>query len=133
MYEIRPSGSGFASIGEVLLLLSLIGLFCIVAAIVFVVKCFVRYASHASLWIALAVCLVLAIIGGLLAMSVSQAFLALPYIGFGVLLVTCFCVDLKNKDLLMRENVNLIDEVLHSSWWGQDDKPLELENEQLAA
>ena len=132
MYEIRRS-SGASSLVEFGLLLCLIGLFVLVVTIVYVVKTFVKYYTHKSLWIALAVCVVLSVIGGLLAMAVSQAFLALPYIGVAVLLITCFAVDLKNRDTLMRENVNLIDEVLHKPWWGSEDKPLELDNEQLAA
>ncbi len=132
MYEIRRS-SGASSLVEFGLLLCLIGLFVLVVTIVYVVKTFVKYhKDHKSLWVVLAVFLVLCIIGGVLAMAVSQAFLALPYIGVAVLLITCFAVDLKNRDTLMRENVNLIDEVLHKSWWAED-KPLELDNEQLAA
>src|SRR6266567_2514033 len=132
MYELRRS-SGASSLVEFGLLLCLIGLFVLVVTIVYVVKTFVKYYTHKSLWIALAVCVVLSVIGGLLAMALSQAFLTLPYIGVAVLLITCFAVDLKNRDTLMRENVNLIDEVLHKPWWGSEDKPLELDNEQLAA
>src|SRR6266568_361930 len=119
MYEIRRS-SGASSLVEFGLLLCLIGLFVLVVTIVYVVKTFVKYYTHKSLWIALAVFLVLCVIGGLLAIVVSQAFLALPYIGVAVLLIACFAVDLKNRDTLMRENVNLIDSVLHSSWLGSD-------------
>ncbi len=132
MYELRRSSFG-GSLVEILLVLILIGLFVLVVTVVYVVKTFVKYHKHKSLWIALAVCVVLSVIGGLLAMTVSQAFLALPYIGVAELLIACFAVDLKNRDTLMRENVNLIDEVLHKPWWGSEDKPLELDNEQLAA
>ncbi len=132
MYEIRRS-SGASSLVEFGLLLCLIGLFVLVVTIVYVVKTFVKYYTHKSLWIALAVFLVLCVIGGLLAIAVSQAFLALPYIGVAVLLITCFAVDLKNRDTLMRENVNLIDSVLHSSWLGSDTPRQEEELEQLAA
>ncbi len=132
MYELRRSSFG-GSLVEILLELILIGLFVLVVTVVYVVKTFVKYHKHKSLWIALAVCVVLSVIGGLLAVTVSQAFLALPYIGVAELLIACFAVDLKNRDTLMRENVNLIDEVLHKPWWGSEDKPLELDNEQLAA
>ncbi len=132
MYELRRSSFG-GSLVEILLVLILIGLFVLVVTVVYVVKTFVKYHKHKSLWIALAVCVVLSVIGGLLAVTVSQAFLALPYIGVAELLIACFAVDLKNRDTLMRENVNLIDEVLHKPWWGSEDKPLELDNEQLAA
>lgn len=132
MYEIRRSSFG-SSLIEIVLLLMVIGFFLLVVTVVYVVKIFVKYHTHKSLWIAFTVCLVLCVIGGLLAVAVYQAFLALAYIGVAVLLITCFAVDLKNRDTLMRENVNLIDEVLHSSWWASEDKPLELEHEQLAA
>ena len=132
MYELRRSSFG-GSLVEIVLVLILIGLFVLVVTVVYVVKTFVKYYTHKSLWIALAVFLVLCVIGGLLAIAVSQAFVALPYIGAVELLIVCFAVDLKNRDTLMRENVNLIDEVLHKPWWGSEDKPLELDNEQLAA
>ncbi len=133
-YEIRPSHSGASGIVEIVLLLCLISLFLLVVAVVFVVKTFVRYSNHVSLWLSLAICLVLSIIGGVLAAKVNQGFLALPYIGVAVLLITCYVVHLKNADTLMRENVNLIDEVLRKPWeWASDTKTVELEREQLAA
>ncbi len=134
MYEIRRSSSFGSSLVEIVLLLAVIGLFVLVVTIVYVVKTFVKYHTHKSLWIALAVCVVLSLIGALLAASLNQAgWLALAYSGVVALLITCFAVDLKNRDTLMRENVNLIDEVLHKSWWGSHNKPSELEEEQLAA
>ncbi len=133
MYELRRSSFG-GSLIEIVLMLMLIGLFVLVVTVVYVVKTFVKYYTHKSLWIALAVFLVLCVIGVLLAIAVSQAFLVLPYIGVAVLLITCFAVDLKNRDTLMRENVNLIDSVLHSSWLGSEDTPLmESQQKQVAA
>ena len=133
MYEIRRS-SGASSLVEFGLLLCLIGLFVMVVTVVYVVKTFVKYYTHKSLWIALAVCVALSVIGGLLAMAASQAFLVLPYIGAAVLLITCFAVDLKNRDTLLRENVNLIDSVLRRPWWGSEDTPLmESQQKQVAA
>lgn len=136
-YEIKPSNSGattiMAPIVQVVLLLILIGVFLVVVATVFTIKTFVRYYNHASLWIALAFCLVLCITGGLLNKLMQfDGSPLLSGIGIAVLLITCYTVDLKNRDTLMRENVNLIDEVLHKSWWGSEDTPLEQENE-LAA
>jgi Na+/proline symporter len=133
MYEIRRSSFG-SSLVEIVLLLAAIGFFLLVVTVVYVVKTFVKYHTHKSLWIALAVCLAFCVIGGLLAVAVYQAFLALAYIGVAVLLITCFAVDLKNRDTLMRENVNLIDQVLRSSWWGSEDTPRsEQEIEPIAA
>src|SRR6266699_2522249 len=104
MYELKRSspGSGFV---ELALLLILISAFVTVVTVIYVVRTFVKYSTHMSLWIALAVSVGLTL-----------------------------CVDLKNRDTLMRENINLIDEVLHKPWWGSEDKPLqEQEIEQVAA
>lgn len=133
-YEIRQTGGGASSIIEIVLLLALLSFFLMVVAVLYIVRCFVKYhKEHKSLWIALAVCLVLAAIGGLLAWLVNGAFLALVYVGVAVLLITCFVVDLKNRDLLQPEKTNLVERVLHSSWWANENTPLETEREQLAA
>jgi len=133
MYEIRQIGWG-SSLVEIALFLMLVSFFVMVVTVVFVVKTFVRYYNHASLWISLAVCIVCCI-GAAVVHKLTQfdGSGVLAGIGITVLLITCLVVDLKNRDTLMRENVNLIDEVLHSSWWGGDAKPVELEDEQIAA
>lgn len=129
-------GSDLAGgLAAIMIFLCILAVFITVVCTVFVVRTFVKYGKeHMSLWIALAICLVLAVLGGLLATTVSQGFLALPYIGVAVLLVTCLVVDLKNRDTLMRENVNLIDEVLRKPWeWGSETPLQETEQEQIAA
>ncbi len=117
------------------ILLILLVAFAIVVSVVFVVQTFVKYPkSRKTLWIALAVCIALCIGAGLVfKLTASGGSFALVGIGIAVLLITCLAVDLKNRDTLMRENVNIVDEVLHASWWGSEDKPLESENEQVAA
>src|SRR5258708_2221211 len=117
------------------ILLILLVAFAIVVSVVFVVQTFVKYPkSRKTLWIALAVCIALCIGAGLVfKLTASGGSFALVGIGIAVLLITCLAVDLKNRDTLMRENVNIVDEVLHASWWGSEDKPLETENEQVAA
>ncbi len=124
-------GAGIAVLGLVLVLLTA---FLVVKAVVFVVKTFVKYHKR-SLWIALGVC-----VGSFIASAVwykLTAFdgsFALGGIGIVVLLLTCLVVDLKNRDTLMRENVNLIDSVLHTSWFGSEDTPRQEEElEQIAA
>src|SRR5258708_38689186 len=129
-------GSGIAMLGVYLgIFLLLLAAFLIVVAVVFVVRTFVKYpAKRKTLWIALAVCIASCIGAGLVyKLTASGGSISLVGIGIAVLLITCLAVDLKNRDTLMRENVNLVDEVLDSSWWGSEDKPLETENEQVAA
>ncbi len=133
MYEIRRS-SGASTLVEIVLMICLIGLFLLIVAVCFIVKTFLHYYKHKALWITGAVFLILSVIGGVLAVQVNQAWVVLCYVGFAVLLITCKAVDMRNRDTLMRENVNLIDSVLHSSWLGSEDTPLqEQELEQLAA
>lgn len=133
MYEIRQS-SGASPLVEVVLMLSLLGLFLMIVAAVFVAKTFLQYYNHRSLWIALVVCVCLSVIGGVLAVKVNQAWVALCYVGFAVLLITCKAVDMRNRDTLMQEKTGLIDQVLHQSWWGSEDTPQqEQELEPVAA
>lgn len=136
-YQRDPFGDSAGSIlvllVEIALVLIVIGIFLIVATVVFVVTTFVEHGKHKSLWIALAVCAVLCVAGGLL-YSVYQPCLALVFVGIAELLITCLVVKLKNRDTLMRENINLIDEVLHTPWWGSEDKPRQEKNyEPIAA
>ena len=134
MYELRRSSFG-GSLIEMVLLLAVISFFVMVVTVVYVVKTFVKYHTHKSLWIALAVCIACCIGAGLVYNLMQfDGSPALAGVGIAVLLTSCFAVDLKNRDTLMRENVNLIDEVLRKPWeWGSD-KPLqETEQEQLAA
>src|SRR5436309_13833297 len=122
MYEMRQVGWG-SSLVEIALFLMLVSLFVIVVTVVFVVKTFVRYSKHASLWIALAVCIVCCLAAAVVyELTQFNGSGVLAGIGIVVLLITCLVVDLKNRDTLMRENVNLIDQVLHSTWWGSEDK-----------
>ena len=134
MYEIKRSspGSGFV---ELALLLILISAFVTIVTVIYVVRNFVKYSTHMSLWIALAVCVACSIVAGLVyKLTAFDGSFALCGLGVAELLITTLCVDLKNRDTLMRENVSLIDEVLHKPWWGSEDKPLqEQEIEPVAA
>ncbi|SRR6266487_4718754 len=135
MYEHRHSSPG-SGLVELSLLLILISAFVTVVTVIYVVRTFVKYSSHMSLWIALAVWIASCFLAGLVySISRFDGSPALAGIGIVVLLITCLVVDLKNRDTLMRENVNLVDEVLRAPWqWGSEDKPLqETEQEQLAA
>src|SRR6266487_850249 len=135
MYELRRSSPG-SGLVELALLLLLISAFVTCMAVFFVCRCFVKYSEQRKkLYIALACCIGCAIASGLLYKATGfQGSPALASIGVAVLLITCLVVELKYRDTLLRENVNLIDEVLHKPWWGSEDKPLqEQEIESVAA
>jgi len=136
MYEIRRSSSFGSSLVEIVLFLALLGAFLTCMAVFFVCRCFVKYPQQRrKLWVALACCIGCALASGLLYKTTGfEGAPSLAGIGIAVLLITCLIVELKNRDTLMRENVNLIDEVLHKPWWGSENKPLqEQEVEQVAA
>ena len=127
MYYRRDDfGSDFGGglVGFVLFL-SLLGAFLMVVAVVFVVRTFVKYPQERKkLWIALAICVTSCVAAGVVyKLTEFEASPALAGIGIAVLLIICLVVDLKNRDTLLRENVNLIDEVIHKPWWGSEDTP----------
>lgn len=121
MYHRETLGS---LIVEILLVCTLISLFLLVKAVVFVVTTFIRYHQHKALWIALTIFGILSGIGALLGVLVAQQWFALIDSGAAVLLITCAVINIRNRDTFMRENINLMDEVLHSSWWGSEDEPI---------
>ena len=135
MYELRRSSFG-SSLIEIVLVLVLISAFLTCVAVFYVVRTFVKYPEQRKpLWIALAVCVALSICALLVyKLTAFDGSFALCGLGVAELLITTLVVDLKNRDTLMRENVSLIDEVLHKPWWGSEDKPLqEQEIESVAA
>src|SRR5438105_2337470 len=112
MYELRRSSPG-SGLVELALLLILISAFVTVVTVIYVVRTFVKYSNHMSLWIALAVCVALNLCALLVyKLTLFDGSFVLSGLGVAVLLITTLCVDLKNRDTLMRENVSLIDEVL---------------------
>jgi len=134
----RHRGSSQDFYGELLglaLVLMLIVAFCIVKAVVLVVRTFGRYYRHSrSLWIALAGFLASPIVaGGIYYLTDFDGAFALVGIAFVGLLLTCLVTTLKNRDTFLRQNVKLIDEVLHSNWFSEDTPKVELEREQIAA
>jgi len=116
------------------LVLFLIAAYLTLKTTLFVIRTFVRYYDHRSLWISLAVCILLTAAGLRLASQGSPSLLVLLFVGVTILLVTCLVVDLRNRDTFLRENVHLIDEVLHSNWFASEDTPQkERVHEQIAA
>lgn len=120
---------------HIILVLALVAAFVVVTLSVFIVLTFVRYGKQQAkaLWISLGVCIALCTIGVVLTKLLSiGAFLALVPVGIAVLLIACLVVWLKESSTLLPERVNIIDRVLHSSWWDFEDKALQ-KDEQLAA
>lgn len=133
MYNRHQDAYGGELLG-LALVLCLIMAFLVFKGTVFVIKTFVKYYDHTSLWIALAVCVVLSVVGILLGTHVSQSYSFLPVVGVAVLLLTCLVVDLRNRDTFLRENVNLVNEVLHASWLHPEvSSRKEFADEQVAA
>src|SRR5690348_15659595 len=123
MYYFRDTGGDLLALA-ITLMLALI--FLTVRACVFVAKTFLTYYQHKALWIALAVCVVLTTCGVLLSLYVNQAYEALAYIGFAVLLITCKAVEMRNSDTLMPEKSNgFVNSTLHRSWFASEDDPVE--------
>ncbi len=120
---------------EILLVLALIAAFVVVTISVFVCWTYVRYYKQKVLWIALGVCIALAVAGVVLykLFSIGAFLLVLP-VGIAVLVITCLVVQLRSSTTLMRENVSLTHEILHSNWFRLGDSPRQdVEDEQLAA
>ncbi len=135
MYELRRSSPG-AGLVELALVLLLISAFVTCMAVFFVVRTFVKYeAQRKKLYVALTCCVGCAIASGLLYKATGfQGSPVLAAAGIAELLISCLIVELKHRETLLRENVNIIDEVLHKPWWGSEDKPLqEQEIEPVAA
>ena len=134
-YRHRGSSGVYAELALLAVVLMLIAAFFIVKAVVLVVRTFARYYRHTrSLWIALAVLLSSPIVaGGVYYLTDFSGSFALVGIALIVLLITCFVTTLKNRDTFLRQNVKLIDEVLHSNWFSEDTPKVELEREQIAA
>ena len=134
MYSHRDFSSYGGDLLGLALVLVLIAAFLMVKVTLFVIRTFVKYYDRRSLWIALAACVVLSLVGIFLATQRSPSSLLLLFVGAAILLITCLVVDLRNRDTFLRENVSLVHEVLHSSWFGSEDTPQkELADEQFAA
>ncbi len=134
-YRHQDSSSVYGELAVIALVLLLILAFLIVKAVVLIVRTFIRYNRHTrSLWIALALFLASPLVSGVLYyLTDFDGSFALVGIALVVLLITCLAVTLKNRDTLLRQNVNLIDEVLHASWFGSDTPKVVAEYEQIAA
>jgi len=135
MYEIKRS-SGFGSLVEVVLFLTAIAFFLMVVTTILVVRTFVKYhTSHKSLWLALAGCVGSCFAAGLVyKLTQFQGSFSIVALGIVWLLLNCLIVELKERETLMRPNIDLMDEVLRKPWdWGSETPLQETEQDQLAA
>ncbi len=117
------------------IVLMVIAIFVTIKAIVFVCVTYAKYPQgRKTILIALAICVASCMAGYLLYNQLPVVCFALVAFGCIQLLITCSVVELSNRDTLLRENVSLIDSVLHSSWLGSEDTPRQEEElEQIAA
>jgi hypothetical protein len=105
------------------LVVLLIVVFVAVKMTLFVIRTFAKYSDHTSLWIALAVCGVLLVVGLLLGTQISPFYCILPVCGITLLLMTCCVISLRNRDTFLRERVSLLNSILRQSWWSSEDTP----------
>jgi len=134
MYDRDSFGDAFGGgMGAIAVVAVVVSVYITIRCVLFVIRIFLKYHDHTSLWISLAVCVALWVVGIVLSTQVDQSFSLLLIIGIAQLLITCLVVDLKNRNTLLRENVNLIDSILKSSWFSEDTPRQEEELEQIAA
>jgi len=134
MYDRDSFGDAFGGgMGAIAVVAVVVSVYITIRCVLFVIRIFLKYHDHTSLWISLAVCVALWVVGIVLSTQVDQSFSLLLIIGIAQLLITCLVVDLKNRNTLLRANVNLIDSILKSSWFSEDTPRQEEELEQIAA
>ncbi len=128
---------GGAAAGSLMLFAIIVLVFVMVKLAIFIITTFVRYFDQekkvllTSLVVFGALSIVSLVLYALLRADWCGSFV---YLGFTQLLITCFVVDLRNRDTLMRPKVNFLNEALNRPWWGSEDKPLqEQEIEPVAA
>src|SRR6266699_2061416 len=134
----RSDNSGSGGTANLVILVIIICAICcylLFRATLFIIRTFVAYPKKKSLWISLGAFVVSCIGATLLYLKFgSESYFALCYVGFGGLLVTCFVIDLKNRNTLQADQPGLMQSVLNGkSWWGSDESVTELKDEQLAA
>lgn len=121
MYHERSNDWGFGSAFALVIALGLLVAFLTVKATLLIIHTLVRYPKKRILWVFLAVfvgSLVVALLLGY--WFKSAAFLSLGAVGFVVLTLTCYIVDLRNSQTLLKEPDSLVKTVLGSSWWSDD-------------
>ena len=129
--EVELAG-GFATI---YLALALIVAYVVFKVSFFTVLTFIKYYKVKWLWIALGGAVVASVTGVILfKVFAIGAFLLFIPIGIALLLITCLTVQLNCSESLLRENVNLLSDVLNTSWWSSDGAPKKgVEREPVAA
>lgn len=117
-YAVDGIGNAIAIIFAVALLMAYIT----VRAVLLIIHTLVKYPKKRILWIMLAACIVSQALGVLLYLCFhNEAFLSIGGVGFTALTLTCYIVDLRNSQTLLKEPEPLVKAVLGGkSWWSDD-------------
>ena len=109
------------------IVLTIIALYVAVRVIIYIIQTFLHYPRAKGLWYSLG----LAVVLGLLSWVLLAFFYIDPniagYLGLFALLQLLFvCVVVRRKyaQTFMREDFNIVDEVLHRSWLADENTPL---------
>jgi hypothetical protein len=121
MYSERQAFDGFGSACAILLASALIMAFLAVKAVVLIIHTFVKYPKKAVLWAFLVGFILFLVAGALLGVFLHNgAFMLLGLVGFSALTLTCYIVELRNSQTMLRQPEPLVKAVLGSSWWESD-------------
>ncbi|MGH2495786.1 MAG: hypothetical protein ACRDIV_13895 [Ktedonobacteraceae bacterium] len=121
MYHERSNDWGFGSAFALVVALGLLMAFLTVKATLLIVHTLLRYPKKRILWCFLAAFVASLVLGGLLGFWFKSAgFLSIGAVGFIALTLTCYIVDLRNSQTLLKEPEPMVKAVLGSSWWSDD-------------
>ena len=101
----------------------------------FIVLTFCKFYRIKWLWITLGSVVALSAAGVILFKVFAVVAFLLPIpLGIVALLITCLAVQLNCRETLLRENVNIFQDMLGTSWWSSDSTPRNgVEHEQSLA
>ncbi len=117
------------------LVIVLVGMWIVVKLVQFVLRTMIENYKNKTLWLSLTVCVILCAIGILLlSVRLSPAFVVLPIVGLVQYLIVCLVVSLRGRQTLLAEkSPGLVHSILRSSWWSDNDVPLQNEHTELLA
>ena len=110
-------GSGFV---ELCLMLMLFSLFLLFRAGWLILRVFITYPKNKHLWFALAGCVGCLLVSAALALPLHELAFIPAGIGVAWLLIACKAVEVRNSDRLMRQPGNIVNDVLHTPWWADE-------------
>ena len=117
------------------LVVVLVGLCIAVKLIQFVLRTMIENYKVMGLWLSLMGFVILcAALILLLSLRLSPAFVVLPIAGLVQYLIVVLVVSLRGRQMLLAEkSPGLVHSILRSSWWSDNDVPLQNEHTELLA